>query len=315
MNTKELKESIKEIKERKNALILGHYYLEDDLQEISDYVGDSLALSRQAQKCDKNIIVFCGVHFMAETAKILNPSCKVLLPDMGADCSLAQSCEAVAFEKFKKEHPDHIVISYINCSSKIKALSDIICTSGNAEKIVASLPENQKIIFAPDKNLGDYISRKTGRKMVLWDGVCKVHDKLRLEDVKKMRDKYPQAKVITHPECGRDVVEESDFVGSTKAMLDYIGYSGARQFVVATERGIKYEMQRLYPDYDFIMLPSNDKCGCANCDYMKLNTLEKLYNCLSKEAPEIIMEDSLMRQARVPIERMLDISRQLGLVK
>lgn len=304
------------LKKEKNAVILGHYYQRDEIQELSDYIGDSLALAQEAQRCNNDIIVFCGVHFMAETAKILNPTRKVLLPDLNASCSLAESCKGEDLAKFKAEHPDHIVISYINCAAEVKALSDIICTSGNAEKLIRSLPENQKIIFAPDKNLGGYINSVTGRKMLLWDGVCTVHDALQAESVLKLKLQHPDAKVIAHPECNSALLEVSDFVGSTKAMLNYIAKENVKKFIVATETGILYEMRKNNPEKEFIVVPSsNTACACADCGYMKLNTLEKLYNCLKTEQPEIILDTELIEKAKKPIVRMLDMSKQLGLIK
>ena len=317
MEMQELKEAIFSLKKEKNAVILGHYYQRDEIQEISDYIGDSLALSREAERCEADIIVFCGVHFMAETAKILNPKRKVLLPDMDAGCSLADSCPADAFAAFKKEHPDHIVVSYINCKAEIKALSDLICTSGNAEKLIRSLPEEQNIIFAPDKNLGGYINSVTGRNMLLWDGVCMVHDAMRAERAIQLKREYPDALMIAHPECNAALLQVADFIGSTKAMLNFIHNSDAKQFIVATESGILWEMKRNNPDKEFIVINPEDKknCNCVDCSYMKLNTLEKLYRCLRDEQPEIIMSEELMNQARKPIERMLEMSKKLGIIK
>jgi len=315
MTNEELKHEILRLKKEKNAVILGHYYQRHEIQELSDYVGDSLALAQEAQRAEADIIVFCGVHFMAETAKILNPGCKVLLPDMEASCSLAESCKAEDFAAFKARYPDHMVISYVNCSAEIKALSDLICTSGNAEKLVRSLPKEQKIIFAPDKNLGGYINQVTGRDMLLWNGVCTVHDAMQAESVIQLKAAYPGALVIAHPECNPALLEVADFVGSTKAMLNYIKVSDARQFIVATETGILYEMKRKNPDKEFITLRDNKSCACDDCAYMKLNTLEKLYNCLNEEKPEIIMSESLIEAAKRPIVRMLEMSRQLGIIK
>lgn len=315
MNTEFLKSEIIRLKKEKNAVILGHYYQREEIQDLSDYIGDSLALAQMAQKCDNDIIVFCGVHFMAETAKILNPSRKVLLPDMTASCSLAESCKGEDFAKFKAEHPDHIVISYINCTAEIKAMSDIICTSGNAEKLVRSLPEDQKIIFAPDKNLGGYINSVSGRHMLLWDGVCMVHDAMRAESILKMRTEHPDAVVVAHPECNGAVLQVADFVGSTKAMLTYIEKSDKKKFIVATETGILYEMRKNNPDKEFLTVSAKEGCNCADCSYMKQNTLEKLYACLRDETPEIIMDAEVIEKAKTPILRMLDMSRQLGIIK
>lgn len=316
MDNEFLKSEILRLKKEKNAVILGHYYQRDEIQELSDYIGDSLALAQRAQECDNDIIVFCGVHFMAETAKILNPSRKVLLPDVTASCSLAESCPAEEFAAFKAQHPDHMVISYVNCSAEIKALSDLICTSGNAEKLVRSLPEDQKIIFAPDKNLGGYINSVTGRNMLLWNGVCTVHDALHAESVLKLKKEHPDGAVIAHPECNSALLQVSDFVGSTKAMLNYIKSSGKKKFIVATETGILYEMRKENPDKEFIVVPSGEGCcACADCAHMKLNTLEKLYNCLKDETPEILMDAELIEKAKKPIVRMLDMSKQLGIIK
>lgn len=315
MNADTLKQEILRLKKEKNAVILGHYYQRDEIQELSDYVGDSLALAQKAQDCDNDIIVFCGVHFMAETAKILNPSRKVLLPDMEASCSLAESCPAEDFAKFKAEHPDHMVISYVNCSAGIKALSDLICTSGNAEKLVRSLPEDQKIIFAPDKNLGGYINSITGRSMLLWNGVCTVHDAMQAEAVVGLKKDYPDAPVIAHPECNAALLAVADFVGSTKAMLNYIKASDAKRFIVATETGILFEMKRENPGKEFITLRDNKHCACDDCSYMKLNTLEKLHACLRDEQPEILLDAETIEKARRPIVRMLEMSKQLGILK
>lgn len=315
MNDSELKQEILRLKREKNAVILGHYYQRHEIQELSDFVGDSLALAQEAQRTEADIIVFCGVHFMAETAKILNPQRKVILPDMEASCSLAESCKAEDFAKFKAEHPDHMVISYVNCSAEIKALSDLICTSGNAEKLVRSLPEDQKIIFAPDRNLGGYINQVTGRQMVLWNGVCTVHDAMQAEAVLQLKVEHPDAPVIAHPECNPALLRVADFIGSTKAMLNYIQQSPAREIIVATETGILYEMQRLCPDKVFITLRDNKHCACDDCAYMKLNTLDKLYRCLRDEQPEIQMDAEMIERAKRPIVRMLDLSRQLGIIK
>lgn len=315
MNEVTLKQEILRIKKEKNAVILGHYYQRDEIQELSDYVGDSLALAQKAQECDNDIIVFCGVHFMAETAKILNPSRKVLLPDMEASCSLAESCKGEDFAKFKAEHPDHMVISYVNCSAEIKALSDLICTSGNAEKLVRSLPEEQKIIFAPDKNLGGYINSVTGRNMLLWNGVCTVHDAMQAESVVQLKKENPDAPVIAHPECNAALLAVADFVGSTKAMLNFIKASAAKRFIVATETGILYEMKKENPDKEFITLRDNKHCACDDCGYMKLNTLEKLHACLRDEQPEILLDAETIEKAKKPIVRMLEMSRQLGIIK
>lgn len=315
MDTEFFKREILRLKKEKNAVILGHYYQRDEIQELSDYIGDSLALAQKAQECENDIIVFCGVHFMAETAKILNPTRKVLLPDMEASCSLAESCPAEEFARFKAEHPDHLVISYVNCTAEIKALSDLICTSGNAEKLVRSLPEDQKIIFAPDKNLGGYINAVTGRQMLLWNGVCMVHDAMQAEAYIKLKMKHPDAAIIAHPECNSALLQVADFVGSTKAMLGYIKNSGKQKFIVATEPGILYEMRKQSPEKEYLVVTADKGCSCSDCSYMKLNTLEKLYKCLRDETPEITMSEELIEKAKKPIVRMLDMSKQLGIIK
>ena len=315
MSNNNIREAILELKKRKNAVILGHYYQRHEIQELSDYVGDSLALAQKAQEATADFIVFCGVHFMAETAKILNPSRKVLLPDMEATCSLAESCKASDFVAFKAQHPDHIVISYVNFSAEIKALSDLIFTSGNAEKLVRALPDDQKIIFAPDKNLGGYINRVTGRNMLLWNGVCTVHDAMQAEAILQLKAANPDAPVIAHPECNAALLEVADFIGSTKAMLSFIKKSDSHRFIVATETGILFEMKRENPDKEFITLRDDKSCACDDCAYMKLNTLEKLYECLRDESPEIVMDEQLIEAAKRPIVRMLDMSKTLGIIK
>ncbi len=315
MKKSELVDAILALKKEKNAVILGHYYQREDIQVLSDYVGDSLALAQRAAQTTADIIVFCGVHFMAETAKILNPTRKVLLPDMEASCSLAESCKADAFAAFRAAHPDHFVISYVNCTAEIKAQSNLICTSGNAEQLVRALPEEQKIIFAPDKNLGGYINAVAGRNMLLWDGVCEVHDALTAESILKMKQQNPDAPVVAHPECNAAVLKVADFVGSTKAMLNWIAKSPAKRIIVGTEAGIVYEMKKNNPDKEFLVVPGGEGCSCAECEYMKLNTLEKLYKCLRDEMPEITMSAELIAKAKKPIVRMLEMSQQLGLIK
>lgn len=315
MTNEELKNEIIRLKKEKNAVILGHYYQIDEIQALSDYVGDSLALAQEAQRTDAPIIVFCGVHFMAETAKILNPGRKVLLPDVNASCSLAESCTGEDLRKFKADHPGHIVVSYVNCSAEVKAESDLICTSGNAEKLINALPADQKIIFAPDKNLGGYINSQTGRNMVLWNGVCTVHDALQAENILKLKQENPDAPVVAHPECNGAVLAVSEFIGSTKAMLNYISKSEHKRFIVATESGILYEMRKNNSDKEFIAVPSGENCACTDCSYMKMNTLEKLYRCLRDEQPEITLSDELIEKAARPIVRMLDMSRELGIIK
>ena len=315
MTTADYKKEIERLKKERNAVILGHYYQIDEIQALSDFVGDSLALAQEAQRTDASIIVFCGVHFMAETAKILNPKRKVILPDVNASCSLAESCSGADLKKFKEAHPDHIVVSYVNCSAEVKAESDLICTSGNAEKLVNALPKDQKIIFAPDKNLGGYINRQTGRNMLLWNGVCTVHDALEAENILKLKAENPDALVIAHPECNSAVLAVSDFVGSTKAMLGYIKSSEKKKFIVATESGILYEMKKNNPDKEFLTVPSGENCACTDCAYMKMNTLEKLYLCLRDERPEIILSDDIIERASKPIVKMLEMSKELGIIK
>lgn len=305
---------IEKLKKEKNAVILAHYYQEPDIQDIADYIGDSLGLAQQAEKTDADIIVFAGVHFMAETAKILNPGKKVLLPDLNAGCSLSDSCPPNLFAEFKKKYPDHIVISYINCSAGIKALSDIICTSSNAKKIVESLPQEQQIIFAPDKNLGAYINKTTGRNMVLWNGACMVHEIFSLEKITKLKERHKEAKLIAHPECEEAVLQIADFIGSTTQLLNYTQKSKDNIFIVATEAGILHQMQLLSPDKSFIPAPPDNACACNDCPHMKLNTLEKLYLCIKYELPEITMEETLRINAKKPIDKMLELSRSLGII-
>jgi len=304
---------IEELKKEKNAVILAHYYQEPDIQDVADYIGDSLGLAQEAAKTKAEMIVFAGVHFMAETAKILNPDKKVLLPDLKAGCSLADSAPAPLFRAFKEKHPDHIVISYINCTAEIKALSDIICTSSNAQKIVESLPEEQKIIFAPDRNLGAYLIKKTGRDMVLWEGSCMVHEIFSLEKITRLKVRHPNAKLIAHPECEEPVLRLADFIGSTTALLKYSKTDIAQEYIVATEAGILHQMQLESPGKTFIPAPPNNNCACNDCPHMKLNTLEKLYLCMQYEQPELIMDEDIRKAARKPIDRMLEISAKAGL--
>jgi quinolinate synthase len=311
--TLDLFAEIERLKKEKNAVLLAHYYQEADIQDVSDYIGDSLGLAQYAQKTDADIIVFAGVHFMAETAKILNPTKKVLLPDLNAGCSLSDSCPPELFAKFKEKHPDHMVISYVNCSAGIKALSDIICTSSNAQKIVESLPADQKIIFAPDRNLGAYINKKTGRDMLLWNGACMVHEIFSLEKMTKLKERHPEALILAHPECEEPVLNIADFIGSTTQILNYSKRSEATTFIVATETGIIHQMMKDSPSKTFIPAPPNNSCACNDCPHMKLNTLEKLYICMQYETPEIIMEESLRLQAKKSLDRMLEISAKLGL--
>ncbi len=309
----DLVKEINYIKKEKNAVILAHYYQNTDIQDIADYIGDSLGLSQEAQKTEAKIILFAGVHFMAETAKILNPNKKVLIPDLKAGCSLADSCLPDNFSDFKKRHPNHIVITYINCSAEIKALSDIICTSSNAVQIVESLPKEQQIIFAPDKNLGAYINKKSGRNMVLWDGACMVHEIFSLEKLIKLTVQYPKAKIIAHPECEEKILKYTDFIGSTTALLNYTKSSESSEFIILTETGILHQMQKNSPNKKFIPAPPNNNCACNDCPYMKLNTLEKIYIALKYEEPELLMERELIEKAKKPILRMLDLSAKFGL--
>ena len=299
---------IEKLKKEKNAIILAHYYQEPDIQDVADYIGDSLGLAQQAEKTKADIIVFAGVHFMAETAKILNPSKKVLLPDLNAGCSLSDSAPPPIFKLFKEKYPHHKVITYINCSAGIKALSDIICTSSNAQKIVESLPLDQPIIFAPDKNLGAYINNQTGRNMVLWNGACMVHEIFSLEKITKLKIRHPQAKVIAHPECEEAVLNVADYIGSTTGLLKFTKENAATSFIVATETGILHQMQKTSPEKTFIPAPPNNSCACNDCPHMKLNTLEKLYLCLKYEAPEILMDEDIRLAAKKPIDEMLRIS-------
>lgn len=312
--TLDLFAEINRMKQEQNAILLAHYYQEPDIQDIADYIGDSLGLAQQAAKTDAEIIVFAGVHFMAETAKILNPNKKVLLPDLKAGCSLSDSCPPALFQKFKEQHPDHLVISYINCSAGIKALSDIICTSSNARQIVESLPADQKIIFAPDKNLGGYINKVTGRNMLLWNGACMVHEIFSLEKITRLKERHPEAKLIAHPECEDPVLRIADFIGSTTQLLKYATDDSAQSFIVATETGILHQMQQNAPHKTFIPAPPDNACACNDCPHMKLNTLEKLYLCMKYGTPEVTMPENLRLAARKPIDRMLELSRQFGLV-
>jgi len=309
----DLFEEIKRLKKEKNAVILAHYYQDADIQDVADYLGDSLGLSQQAAKTEADIIVFAGVHFMAETAKILCPQKKVLLPDLNAGCSLADSCLPSNFAAFKAEHPNHLVISYVNCSAEIKALTDIVCTSSNAVQIVDSLPNDQPIIFAPDKNLGRYINQKTGRSMLLWDGSCMVHEIFSQKKIALLKKQNPEAKVIAHPECEESVLQLADFIGSTTSLLKYTIDNEAQSFIVVTETGIIHAMYKASPNKTFIPGPPNNQCACNDCPHMKLNTLEKLYLCLKNETPEIFMEENIRKKAESSILKMLDLSEQFGL--
>ncbi|MDO3641887.1 quinolinate synthase NadA [Mucilaginibacter sp. L3T2-6] len=311
--TLDLFSEIEKLKKEKNAVILAHYYQDADIQDIADYIGDSLGLSQQAAKTDADIIVFAGVHFMAETAKILSPNKKVLLPDLKAGCSLADSCPPHLFKKFKEQYPDHLVITYVNCTAELKAMSDIVCTSSNAVGIVESLPKDQKIIFGPDKNLGAYVAKKTGRDLVLWNGACMVHEIFSREKITKLKERYPNAKLLAHPECEEVILQLADYVGSTTGILNYATKSPVKEFIVATESGILHQMQRENPDKTFIPAPPNNNCACNDCPHMKRNTLEKLYLCLKNGYPEITVPQDIIEKAVKPIERMLEISKQLGL--
>lgn len=309
----DLFEEISHLKKEKNAIILAHYYQDADIQDIADYIGDSLGLAQQAEKTKADIILFAGVHFMAETAKILNPQTKVLIPDLKAGCSLADSCPPAEFAAFKAAHPDHVVLTYINCTADIKALSDVIVTSTNAVQIVESFPKDQKIIFAPDKNLGAYINKVTGRNMVLWNGSCMVHEIFSLEKLIKLKAQHPKALILAHPECEGAILEHANFIGSTTALLNYSKKSDAKEFIVLTETGIIHQMQKASPDKTFIPAPPNNSCACNDCPHMKLNTLEKIYVALKYEQPELIMSNELIEKAKLPITRMLELSAKFGL--
>jgi quinolinate synthase len=312
--TLDLYHEIERLKKEKKAVVLAHYYQEPDIQDVADYIGDSLGLARQAEKTSADMIVFAGVHFMAETAKILNPSKKVVIPDLKAGCSLSDSCPPPLFKKFREEHPDHVVVSYINCSAGIKALSDVICTSSNAKAIVESFPKNQPIIFAPDKNLGAYINKVTGRNMLLWNGACMVHEIFSLEKIRKLKSKHTESKMIAHPECEDAILKEADFIGSTTQLLKFTETDQAHSFIVATETGILHQMMKNSPGKTFIPAPPNNACACNDCPHMKLNTLEKLYLCMEYEVPEIIMDEKLRLAAKKPIDKMLEISLRAGLI-
>jgi quinolinate synthase len=304
---------IERLKKEKNAIVLAHYYQEPDIQDVADYIGDSLGLAQKAEKTTADIIVFAGVHFMAETAKILNPSKKVLLPDLKAGCSLSDSAPPPLFKLFREKHPDHLVVTYINCSAGMKALSDIICTSSNAQKIIESLPKEQPIIFAPDKNLGAYINKQTGRDMLLWNGACMVHEVFSLEKITKLKIRHPKAKIIAHPECEAAVLAVADYIGSTTGLLNFTKRDTAEEYIVVTETGILHQMQKDNPAKTFIPAPPNNSCACNDCPHMKLNTLEKLYLCMEYELPEITMDETLRLAAKKPIDRMLEISAKYGL--
>ncbi|NCB67845.1 MAG: quinolinate synthase NadA [Bacteroidia bacterium] len=309
MNKSELIAEINRLKKEKNAVIMAHYYQMGDIQDIADMIGDSLALAQHAAKTYADIIVLCGVHFMGETAKILSPQKKVLVPDLEAGCSLADSCPADAFEAFVKAHPDHTVISYVNTTAAVKALTDVVVTSTNAKKIVDSFPKDAKLIFGPDRNLGNYINSVTGREMLLWDGACHVHEQFSVEKLLKLKEENSDAVVLAHPECKKPLLLVADFIGSTAALLNYTISSDKKKFLVATESGIIHEMQKKNPDKEFIPVPPNDStCACNECNFMRLNTLEKLYKCLLNESPEILVEESIREKAVKPILRMLELS-------
>jgi len=312
--TLDLFEEIEKLKREKNAIILAHYYQESEIQDIADYIGDSLGLSQKAEETDADLIVFAGVHFMAETAKILNPSKKVLLPDLKAGCSLADSCPPHLFRKYKEKYPDHVVVSYINCTAELKTLTDICCTSTNAVHVINSIPEDQPIIFAPDINLGKYLQKKTGRdNMVLWNGACMVHEIFSHEKITKLRLRHPNAKFIAHPECEPHILDTADFIGSTTGLLNFTINDEAQEFIVATEAGIIHQMEKRSPQKTFYPAPPNNTCACNECPHMRRNTLEKLYTCMKYELPEIVMEDWVIEQGKACIDRMLEISKKAGL--
>lgn len=308
---KDLKERILKLKKEKNAVILAHYYQENDIQDIADYVGDSLGLSQEAMKVDADIILFAGVHFMAETAKILNPNKKVILPDLNAGCSLAESCPPDLFKEFIDQHPDHTVITYVNCSAEVKALTDIVVTSANAVKIVESIPKDKPIIFAPDKNLGKYVMSKTGRDMLLWDGSCVVHEAFSLDKLIELHKQHPDAKIIAHPESETHILATASYIGSTSGMIDYVKTNPNNKFIVATEFGILHKMQQEVPDKILIPAPAKEDntCACSECGYMKMNTLQKVYDCLVNESPEVHVAEDIIQKALIPIERMLELSK------
>lgn len=306
----ELKNKIQALKNEKDIVILAHYYQDHDIQEVADYVGDSLGLSQQAVNVKQSTILFAGVHFMAETAKILNPAKRVIVPDLDAGCSLADSCPAESFEAFVKAHPDHVVVTYVNCSAEVKALTDIVCTSSNAVKIVQSIPKDKPIIFAPDKNLGRYVMQQTGRKMVLWDGACVVHEAFSVEKILKLFAQHSDAVIIAHPESEESVLKTASYIGSTAGLIEYVKNSSASKFIVATEVGILYRMQQAVPDKILIPAPINEDntCACSECAFMKVNTLQKLYNAMVNMAPEIVIPENIQKRALLPIERMLTLS-------
>jgi quinolinate synthase len=308
-------EAINQLRKEKNAVILAHYYQVPEIQEIAYFVGDSLGLARKAEQVDADMIVFAGVHFMAETAKIINPEKKVVLPDLEAGCSLAESAPADDFAAFKEKYPDHTVVSYINCSAAVKTMTDLMVTSGNAVKLVDALPKDEKIIFAPDKNLGAYVNSITGRDMVLWDGTCEVHDILTTEHILKMKMEHPEAKLLAHPECKAPVLNASDFVGSTAEMLNFAKNDDAKSYIVASETGLLHQMQKDSPEKEFLVVPTDETCACNDCPHMKKNTMEKLYWCLKNESPEIHLDEEVIKKARRPIDKMLKMSKELNIIK
>ena len=314
MNTSEIIDEIKSIKQDKDISLLAHYYQIPEIQDLADFIGDSLALSQKAKEVKSDIIVFCGVHFMAETAKILNPTKKVVVPVLDAGCSLADSCPPDAFASFLNNYPDYIVVTYINSSAEIKAMSDLICTSGNAVQIIESLPKDAKIVFAPDKNLGNYINRLTGRNMVLWNGVCQVHDLLTAQTILKMKMEHPDALLVAHPECNQAVLQVADYIGSTNGMLKYVEQSSHQKFIIASETGIVHQMKKRCPDKLFLVAPADETCSCNDCPYMKMNNLENLYQCMLDESPEIVLDADIAERALKPIEKMLEISKIAGLI-
>jgi quinolinate synthase len=311
--TLDLVEEINKLKKEKNAVILAHYYQDSDIQDIADFVGDSLQLSQEAARTKADMIAFAGVHFMAETAKILSPQKKVVIPDLKAGCSLSDSCPAPLFAKFKEKYPDHIVVSYVNCTAELKTLTDICCTSSNAVHVINSIPKDRKIIFAPDKNLGAYLIKKTGRDMVLWNGACMVHEIFSREKIVKLKHQHPDAKIIAHPECEEPVLELAEYIGSTSGLLKFVQTDPAQSFIVATEAGILHQMAKACPNKTFIPAPPNNLCACNECPHMKRNTLEKLYLCLKYEQPEVTLSERVIREARAAIDRMLEISEKAGL--
>lgn len=311
--TLDLVAEIKKLKREKNAIILAHYYQESEIQDIADYIGDSLGLSQEAANTDADIIVFAGVHFMAETAKMLSPEKKVLLPDLKAGCSLADSCPPALFKKFKEKYPEHLVVSYINCTAELKTLTDICCTSSNAVHVINSIPKDKGIIFAPDRNLGAYLQKTTGRDLVLWNGTCMVHEIFSHEKITKLRARHPKAKFIAHPECEAHLLDQADYIGSTSGLLKYTQENEAMEFIVATEAGILHQMEKASPHKQFYPAPPNNTCACNECPHMRLNTMEKLYLCMKHETPEITLPEWVIRQGVASIDRMLEISRKAGL--